>query len=642
MSAPTFTLPESVFSLTNWLLTTPEGQSVFPDYANLVNRVQGASGTIPHAQTIEIAGTPHRIFTRDPIADAYTTIEGVDALAAPWLTLNNLSLDPRGAMQTALQNRLNYYGSRGLDPSTIVAENALAVPILTSSIAEGALRTLWGDLDVLPDEQNRLINTIFNMSGGTGGTGIYGALRGSSLPSVSSPSAPAVGAGDPLYQYTQQLLNDYNFQLGGNPFTSPGYGFQTTQDQWKQLLTDAGVQFTPESQNVVPFPGANPMSTTSGNELQTLNYLAPFLSLLAGGYADADGWHPLDDANWLSRYGAGGIFGTTERDAINDLLNPLPLSEQEQGARGILSSDPQVRAAALAKYPDLANALGILDNQVIPGFQKLLDENLYSPEQYNLVEQLARTGNRGLLQDAAMTWLTKDVAPNLAAAYGGQLGTFGSDFSGELANQSRLMQADLAPIVNQNMVTGLGMWGDMTSGEKLFDSQLLPQLEAAAVRRGNLPMAWATDLSNLGGAFRATDEARRPGRIALDMYRQLLTGAAPSNLGYVMQGEQPSETASWLNGLAQQSAAFGSGLGGLIPSLAQGLGSSLANNLFQGGGLDRNGNFGLLGDLGGLLGGLGSSLFSGISGLFGGGNSSGIFGNNNWSGGSGNDFWNWA
>jgi hypothetical protein len=276
--------------------------------------------------------------------------------------------------------------------------------------------------------------------------------------------------------------------------------------------------------------------------------------------------------------------------------------------------------------------------------------DLYNQDQYRFGRELMDTGLEGDLMKSGTTMMRNRIAPALAEQYAGQMGTFSTDFLGSLNRESENLAADLAKTVSANRQAGLGALNSMTSSQGLLDADftktraanrqaglgalnemtsqqglLGSQLdEAAAARRANaltlypelatmglnLPTAFANDLAAFGAQQRATDESIRPGGRNLSTLLSLLTGSSPSILGPVAQGQTPSASTQLLSGFAPQTANFGQAA---LGSLLNGAGNWLGQNALGLGGS-------LLSGLGGLIGNLGSSVWSGITGLFGGGN----------------------
>jgi hypothetical protein len=398
-------------------------------------------------------------------------------------------------------------------------------------------------------------------------------------------------------------------------------------------------------------------STNTGQDLQPLGTFSPWLQRAAGGYYHQNDkgdtiWTSQTPDQWATMFGNNGIFGNEEMAKVEELFNALPLSDQEQAARDLTSSDQTVRNAALAKYPELRKALEGFRTNVIPGLEELTRSGfatqapeLFDPALMGQVQNFATGGNRKPLEDAATTYMKRMVAPQLGAQYAGGLGSFGTDIAGELLNQGRLFSADIANTVNSNQQYGMGMWGDMTSTQGLLESQLA---EAAAARKAQglpllmnayqIPQSYLTgaakDLADIGGNFRANEEQMREGNRIMELFNQMSRGASLNNsAGYIAQGETPSNTTSLLNGLAGQSANF---LGGNLAGLGTNfVGSLLNSSLFRGPGGDNSGSFGYAGDalgaLAGLIGQGATSVWGSLGGLFGGGGGD-PYGSNNYGG----------
>lgn len=615
MSIPTYQLPENLFSIADFLLTDPTtGQSTLPFFSQWIDWAEGQSGQVPHPYQVTIGGTPHNIGSRELPLEAAQWATNVDQSIIPWLSLFGDAQDPRSDIQTMVNNVwTNMMQAPQWGGNPLNLDVGYAVNNISSGFQMAALQQKYRDLGYSQDQINQVVGGLFPAGPAGGVSGIYGVQQGS-----------------PYYDLAQYLKNE----VGGDRFDQPGFGFSSDPTQELMRLTQAaGVSPTPG----VPVPVSN-SSNNQGVQPTFLNPMFPFMELVTGnswGGFDANGnpiRTPISPEQWLAKYGATGLFGPSQLEDIRAFMEPLGLNSQETSAANILNGP--------AMEQRLNGALGILDNVMMPGLQNLAETgfrtptpDLYSAEQEAAAREMGLTGNRGLLEDAATTYMRDEFMPLMAERYAGQLGTFGTDFNAELARQNRLFSADIADTVSKNMLAGQGMWGDMTSSQGLLDSQLQ---EAASARRANalpllgqwsmgsaqFPISFASDLNTIGSTLRQNEELTRPGQRALQLYQTLLTGATPGNIGYAAQGQLPSAGTQLAAGLAPQSQSFGGALlSGLAPSLGQGLGSLFGSglgNLFSGGGFDNNGSFGLLGDLGGLISSGVGSLFSGLGGLFGG------------------------
>lgn len=700
MSSTTlFEVPADLVSVANWLFTDPTtGASAFPYLNQLVGQLAGAE--LKGYEPIQVdftgsggRGSTYNIRRYDPNIRAAQALYAGDLAVLPFLSWWG-GEDPRADLIAAAEP----YGAAYFPDLDSLGFSSQ----LGGLVASAAMRHRLGEIGVADADIDSIINTLLptdsrpllsfgapSLSGlATGG---YQYFYDDNSGDDTIRTYTGVAKDDPLRPLADLILNSISapsqtYSGVGNTFIYPypddpyralGSNVPTTTNYWLPAQTDFNADVTNAQLRTalidsgITVPSLNPIGTTttggtvatgdnSGVQPTPLNYFAPFLALMAGGYPGLDDsgnptWTSLTPAQWNEKYGGLGLFGPDQLQAFQDYLEPRPLNDAEVSARDMLSGD---KAQQL-----LDQALGNLNSTVLPGLQRLAETgfrtptpDLYSADQLGLAEQLARTGNRAGLEDAASTYMNREVAPGLAARYGAQLGSSGSDFGGELLNQARLFSADIADRVSQNQIAGQGLWGDMTSTQGLLDSQLS---EAAASRRAQglplygswsqyasqLPVEFAKDISNIGGTWRASDEANSASRRAMDLFGFLLSGATPNNLGYVAQGQLPSASTQLAQGLIPQTGTFAqAALGGLGGSLLSGLGSTLGSNLFSGGGFDSNGNFGILGDLGGLLGGLGSSILSGVGSLFGGGSdNSQVIGSSqsNWWNDGSDGWWNW-
>ena len=280
-----------------------------------------------------------------------------------------------------------------------------------------------------------------------------------------------------------------------------------------------------------------------GGEVSPMSFAATnpgaqFLGSLFGGFFGTE-----NNAPSFEPFGPGyrsnesrfpsSIFGTNQREAIRDWLNPLPFSDLEQQAMDLFGTDVE------SQYRQTA---GLFDDLILPG-----------------AAELVTTGFRTDIDPIRQMMLREfeqNTIPGLREQFLGQTGSFSSDFlgstaraGGDMYTQLGALQTELDEAAAQRRATGL------------------PLLSQLSLARQDLPMAVANAALDFGGRSRLSQEALRPGGRTLDVLGILTGLGAPGNMGFVGAGGFPSQTAGLLSGLGNAGSGFaaaGNLLSGLL------------------------------------------------------------------------------
>ncbi len=229
---------------------------------------------------------------------------------------------------------------------------------------------------------------------------------------------------------------------------------------------------------------------------------------------------------------AGSLFGSGEREAIQQFLSPLGLTDLEQQA-------PELGQQAIDQ---LGPAQGLFDTAL------------------SGVGEAAQTGfltDIDPISRAARRRFERETVPQLAEQF-----NFGNTFSSE-GFQNRLFQA------GTDLETNLGAiqaeLQESASSRRLQALGLAPSVAAGSV---GLPISVAQDVQGLGQANRLAQESTRRGGRVLDVLGQL------QGLGQNQQFIQPG-----FNPQGSSTAGTIGALAGAIPGVV-----NAASGLFGGGG----------------------------------------------------------
>lgn len=240
-----------------------------------------------------------------------------------------------------------------------------------------------------------------------------------------------------------------------------------------------------------------------------------------------------------------GVFDQGLIGDVRDFLDPLPLDEREVAAREIFDSLPA----------DLQSTLNVFDEIILPGAQ-----------------ELATTGFRTDIQpiiDQQQRRFERETIPQLREQFAGQTGTFSSDFLNAITNAGADLNTELGALQVE--------LDEAAASRRASGIPILSQLQTG---RLGLPISVGNDLFQAGQAFRQVDESLRPGARQLNLLQLLGQQGSPSNLGFVANQGQPSQTSQILQGLSS-----------IIPNTFSAFGG-LGSNLGIGGGPGNQGIFG--------------------------------------------------
>lgn len=254
------------------------------------------------------------------------------------------------------------------------------------------------------------------------------------------------------------------------------------------------------------------------------------------------GYQPFGD--WMVPGLQSGLFGTNFKQNVSDYINnPQYAGPSVADIGGILSSVPGL----------LGDTQGLFNQSILPAAQ-----------------QLVNTGFRtdiAPVRDYALRQYMRQDLPAIAELFSGQTGTMSSDFLNSAAQAATDMEAQLGALQAQ--------YDESANARR---AQGIPLLSQLATTNLGLPTATASDLISAGQGLTGLEQALSPGYRGLSVFQTLAGLGAPSNMGPVASGFQPSQTSSLLAGLGQAAPGFATALG----KLPWGQWGSSIKNLFSG------------------------------------------------------------
>jgi len=657
---PQFTIPEDYDSISNWFWgdiapivsrwqDDAAGGTLFPTYQSSMH-IGGSqpSGIFSGSGADGTGGGNYKIGHYSGPARSYAALSQLDQNIAEWGGWINT--DPRSSFQQALQAA---NANPAFDTQGVYGDQTMVPGALSSLISQEAIRQKLKGLGVADAGIQQVIEGLYDpWTAPQGATGNFANNPNLYIPD-STLDGPWAGVGQ---LFTNAGLQ-FDAPMGQAVTNYAGANVNAISDaNLLAALANAGVTPAPLPSPNTPTPAtsginapapATPTYASGSSNVadQTSNpaILSPFgtfMQMMAGfapvsfdsngrptygttqdifkEYFNTDGsYSEAGQKLWEQRH-PGSLFGPKQLNELRQQMTALPMNAQQQGARALL--DPAVLNEQFNK------TLGAMDTQVLPAMKNLMDtgyrspsRDLYTDEQYGIVQDQARTGWLGDLQKAGNTYYQNDILPQLREQAAGQMGSFSTDFLGASAREGQNLNAKLLEQATANRNAGIGNWNTMTQGQGLFESSLD---EAAAARRANaiqpyaellglrnnMPTAYATDLNTIGENFAAQDEARRPGANNMSYLMALLNGTAPSNVGYVTQGKTPSAQTSLFSGFAPQAQNFGAAGGNWLGTALNFANQSGLTSLI-GGGLTKAAS-GIADWVGGLFDNWGSDGFS--------------------------------
>ena len=600
---PQFTLPQDYTSVSDWFwgdiapivdMWNQEAVSG-PMYPTYQSAISGLGGSTASGMFGSVGG-PYRIGHYSGPARAYSYLSATDQNLAQWGDW--LNEDPRAQLQQYLATGQS---NPAFDTQGRSGESTMLTGALSAAISREAIRQKFTDLGIPEAGINQVLGQFYDPY-----TPQPGATDGYRNPGLDHPAytinstyLPNSPLNDPTWGPLLKVFSD-----AGLSFDTP-MGLANYDGKSVAAITDASLLTALQAAGINPTPapplndvtpteekftmadstsGANPAAlapfSTFANLLggYTLNYNdkgVPSWTPSGGAYAKylkADG--TIDTDLWNKEH-PFALMGPQQAKDIGSFLQPLQKNATENWANNLL--DPTRLS------PGLANALGIYNNQVIPGLKELSETgfrtatpNLYGQTQYDkansflnnpvyganqtdyatknltgplygqgqqteaqrmmnspvyrqqastLASEMMSKGIPQATRDAAYADFNQHGAQDIKAQNVGQTGSFSTDYLGALSRGTADITNQLAKDSAAYQAQGLGISNQMSEGQRSADQQALSMLNqmSGATRE-------AQDRS-LGFLNSMSASERDAATQALGILNQMTQGQATADMG---------------------------------------------------------------------------------------------------------------